>query len=234
VAVADKAVLASIYFRRVAGRRVYAYLRWADNGQTSEKFVCEIDRPSRMENLTLAWAKANEDRMLVPVPGQLTTSASRSWASSETVRRQMQANKGRDTKPELALRSRIHRTGLRYKVGIRPLPGIRRTADMVFTRARVAVFMDGCYWHGCPDHYRPARRNEKFWREKIDGNRARDAETDRLLRDAGWTVVRVWEHEELEAAAERVRTAVLSKQSKHPARAVGSFGEEPDATAVVS
>jgi DNA mismatch endonuclease (patch repair protein) len=90
------------------------------------------------------------------------------------------------------------------------VPEIRRTADLVFTKARVAVFLDGCYWHGCPEHYRPSRTNEEFWREKIGGNRTRDVETDSLLRAAGWTVVRVWEHEDPGAAAERVREAVLS------------------------
>lgn len=213
-------VLASIYLRRAAGRRVYAYLRWADRGKTSEKFVCEVDQPTRAANLALAWSKAIEQRVLAPVQATQPPSGAESWASSETVRRQMQSNRARDTKPELALRSRVHQMGLRYRVATRPEPGIRRTADMVFTRARVAVFMDGCYWHGCPDHYRPARRNEKFWREKIDGNRVRDGETDRLLHDAGWLVVRVWEHEEPEAAAERVRQAVTFRSGA--ARAVAA------------
>jgi len=230
---ASKPVLASIYFRRVAGRRVYAYLRWADRGQTSEKFVCEIDRPSRMENLMLAWAKASEEQMLASVPAKPKSASSQSWASSETVRRQMQANKSRDTKPELALRSRIHQMGLRYRVGARPVPGIRRTADIVFTRVRVAVFLDGCYWHGCPEHYRPARRNEQFWREKIEGNRVRDAETDRLLREAGWTVVRVWEHEEIDAAAERVRTVVLSRRAERQGSTARPPGKERAVAAIV-
>jgi DNA mismatch endonuclease (patch repair protein) len=132
----------------------------------------------------------------------------------------MQANKARDSQPELALRSRLHRLGLRYRVAVRPEPAVRRTADVVFTRARVAVFLDGCFWHGCPEHYRPSHRNEDFWREKIARNRDRDAETDSLLQQAGWAVVRVWEHEDAAAAASRVAAVVR-------ARPVG--GPEPGA-----
>lgn len=131
-----------------------------------------------------------------------------SWATSPAVRAVMAANKGRDTRPEKALRSAVHALGLRYRVGIRPVPGIRRTADLVFTRVRIAVFVDGCFWHGCAEHYRPARRNSEFWSTKIDGNRARDAETDALLAAAGWRVVRLWEHEDPAVAAVRVAAAV--------------------------
>jgi len=120
----------------------------------------------------------------------------------------MRGNKGRDTRPEMALRSAVHALGLRYRVGVRPLPGLRRTADLVFPRARVAVFLDGCFWHGCPEHCRPASRNAAFWEAKIAGNAARDADTDARLREAGWHVVRVWEHEPPAEAARRVRAAV--------------------------
>lgn len=123
----------------------------------------------------------------------------------------MRANKGRDTRPELALRSAVHRLGLRYRVGIRPLPAIRRTADITFTRARVAVFLDGCFWHGCPEHHRPSNLNHEFWATKIESTRARDAETDRLLRENGWTVLRIWEHEDPVKAAERVAQEVRQK-----------------------
>lgn len=129
-------------------------------------------------------------------------------ASSEGVRKSMQANKGKDTKPELALRRATHALGLRYRVSVRPLPKVRRTADMVFTRARVAVFMDGCFWHGCPDHHTRSATNADYWAEKVVRNRARDAETDRLLTEAGWTVIRVWEHENPAEAAIRVSETV--------------------------
>ncbi|MCO1593835.1 very short patch repair endonuclease [Micromonospora sp. RHAY321] len=120
----------------------------------------------------------------------------------------MRANKARDTGPERRIRSLVHKAGLRYRVNARPLAALRRTADLVFPTARVAVFVDGCYWHGCPEHYRPARANEQFWREKIDRNRARDRETDQLLAGAGWTVIRIWEHESPVDAAGRIEKVV--------------------------
>lgn len=212
----SRPVLASVYFRRTAGRRVYAYLRWADRGSTSERFVCEVEQETRVGNLAYAWAVVRDQRLLMPDAGEDPAAEPRpkraSWASSEAVRNQMRANRSRDTRPELALRSRVHELGLRYRVSARPLPSIRRTADLVFTRARVAVFLDGCFWHGCPDHHRPARRNEEFWRDKVTGNRARDAETDHLLESAGWMVVRVWEHEDPEVAALKVREVVKARR----------------------
>ncbi|MGW0483626.1 MULTISPECIES: very short patch repair endonuclease [Nonomuraea] len=120
----------------------------------------------------------------------------------------MQANKGRDTKPELALRRAVHALGLRYRVSYRPLKSVRRTADLVFTRAKVAVFLDGCFWHGCPTHHTVAATNAGFWAEKVSRTRERDVETDRLLQEAGWRVLRVWEHEDPDEAARRVASMV--------------------------
>ncbi|MCK9868104.1 very short patch repair endonuclease [Nocardiopsis dassonvillei] len=120
----------------------------------------------------------------------------------------MQANRSRDTAPELALRRAVHARGLRYRVAARPIKELRRTADLVFTRARVAVFLDGCFWHGCPKHHTIAVRNGEYWASKVERNRVRDADTDRRLGEAGWTVVRVWEHEDPLDAAGRVETAV--------------------------
>ncbi|WP_344955968.1 very short patch repair endonuclease [Actinomadura miaoliensis] len=137
----------------------------------------------------------------------------KSWASSPAVRSVMKANRGRDTRPELALRSAVHALGLRYRVDRRPISQLRRRADLVFTSAKVAVFSDGCYWHGCPDHHRPAKRNNEFWSEKIRTNQARDRETDRALSDEGWVVIRVWEHEDPRAAAERIAEVVRSRRT---------------------
>lgn len=131
-------------------------------------------------------------------------------ASNEGVRKSMQGNRGRDTKPELALRRAAHALGLRYRVSTRPLSSIRRTADMVFTRAKIAVFMDGCFWHGCPEHHTKAATNAEYWAEKVRRNRERDAETDRILAEAGWTVIRVWEHEDPIASARRIAERVNS------------------------
>ncbi|WP_239086881.1 very short patch repair endonuclease [Catellatospora methionotrophica] len=131
-----------------------------------------------------------------------------SWASSEGTRRSMQANRGRDTSPELAIRRRAHAVGLRYRVCVRPLPGLRRTADLVFTRAKVAVFVDGCFWHGCEQHHTVAKTNAEFWAKKVQANRGRDLQTDAALTAAGWTVVRIWEHEDPDHAVDRIRAAV--------------------------
>ncbi|MBO3746193.1 very short patch repair endonuclease [Streptosporangiaceae bacterium NEAU-GS5] len=129
-------------------------------------------------------------------------------AANEGVRKSMQANRGRDTKPELALRRAVHALGLRYRVSVRPLPRLRRTADIVFTRVKVAVFIDGCFWHGCPEHHTKAATNADYWAEKVRRNRERDAETDRLLMDAGWTVIRVWEHENPVESALKIEAVV--------------------------
>ena len=107
----------------------------------------------------------------------------------------MQGNRRRDTKPELAVRRLLHAAGNRYRVDYQPLPGLRRRADIAFTRLRVAVFIDGCYWHGCSVHGSEPRLNASYWNAKITANRLRDADTDQRLADAGWLVLRYWEHE---------------------------------------
>lgn len=124
----------------------------------------------------------------------------------------MQSNRGRDTKPELALRSAVHALGLRYRVSARPLRDVRRTADLVFPKERVAVFLDGCFWHGCPEHHTVAVTNAGFWADKVKANVARDRDTDSRLQEAGWLAVRVWEHEDLVSAARRVRDIVLARR----------------------
>ncbi|WP_204072756.1 very short patch repair endonuclease [Planotetraspora phitsanulokensis] len=118
----------------------------------------------------------------------------------------MQSNKGRDTRPELALRRAVHALGLRYRVCTRPLPGVG-TADLVFTRARLAVFLDGCFWHGCPTHHTVAKTNSDFWARKLRINRENDQKTNRLLQEAGWGVLRIWEHEDPGEAARLVQEA---------------------------
>lgn len=128
--------------------------------------------------------------------------------SSPEARNRMRANRSRDTKPETALRSLLHRRGLRFRVDSSPVPGVRRRADLVFPRVRVAVFVDGCFWHGCPLHATWPKANAEFWREKIETNRRRDEDTNRKFLEAGWTVVRVWEHEDVEAASLRIEGVV--------------------------
>lgn len=128
----------------------------------------------------------------------------------------MRSNKGRDTRPELALRRAVHALGLRYFVSRRPLPEVRRTADLVFPRARVAVFMDGCFWHGCPEHHSIAKTNAAFWAAKVDRTRERDAETDRLLAAAGWVALRYWEHTPPDEAATDIAAEVRARAGDRP------------------
>lgn len=180
-------------------RRIRAYLRWSKDGKTQERYVCEVEHASRGENLAEAWQRARDKGLLA-----VETLPSESTASSPGVRAAMRANRGKDTGPELALRRLLYQRGLRYRVNARPLAEIRRKADLVFPGDHVAVFVDGCFWHGCPDHYRPAVKNADFWREKIDANRARDAETNEKLLAAGWRVIRVWEHEDPARAADEI------------------------------
>lgn len=107
----------------------------------------------------------------------------------------MQSNRSRDTTPEIAVRRILHARGLRYRVDMRPAPGIRRRADIVFTRQRIAVFIDGCFWHGCPEHgTRVFKTNAPFWEQKIARNAARDIDTTTQLEALGWRVLRYWAH----------------------------------------
>ncbi|MFD5692706.1 very short patch repair endonuclease [Streptomyces rubiginosohelvolus] len=135
-----------------------------------------------------------------------------SWASSAARRRNMQAIRSRDTKPERLIRRLVHANGLRYRVAARPLPDLRRTADMVFRPAKVAVFIDGCYWHGCPEHYVSPKTNPGYWSEKVARNIARDRDTDEQLSAAGWLVLRFWEHQSSDACALSIISAVRERR----------------------
>jgi len=117
----------------------------------------------------------------------------------------MRAQRTRDTGPEMELRRRLHAMGLRYRVQRRVLREVRRHHDLVFGPARLVVEVMGCYWHGCPRCFRGGpKSNSDWWHEKIQRNRARDLDSRRRLEAAGWEVVWVWEHEDMDAAAERV------------------------------
>ena len=121
----------------------------------------------------------------------------------------MRANKSRDTKPELALRSQLHRRGLRFRKDLRlVLGGVRVRPDVAFTRAKVAVFVDGCFWHSCREHRTSPKANAEFWAGKLAQNQVRDRLQDQALLDAGWMVVRAWEHEDPAAVADRVEELV--------------------------
>ena len=116
----------------------------------------------------------------------------------------------RDTKPELAIRREPHRRGFRFRLDVRVSESIRSRPDIVFNGARVAVFVDGCFWHGCPDHGTVPKNNRGWWSEKLCANTERDVRTTTTLQTEGWNVIRIWEHEPVEDAVERIATAVTA------------------------
>ncbi|MFI0238986.1 very short patch repair endonuclease [Streptomyces sp. NPDC016845] len=124
--------------------------------------------------------------------------------SSPSVSTRMSRQGSRDTAPELAVRTLLHRAGFRYRVNLR-VPGMsRRTIDIAFPKSKIAVFMDGCFWHGCPDHATHPKSNADWWRTKLDKNMQRDIETTEHLRSEGWIVLRFWEHEDVQTVAATV------------------------------
>ncbi|MEV5498165.1 very short patch repair endonuclease [Nonomuraea fuscirosea] len=133
--------------------------------------------------------------------------------TTPAVSRRMSRQRSRNTHVEVLLRKELHRAGLRFRVHRRPVPGLRREADVVFGPARVAVFVDGCYWHGCPQHATWPKTNADFWREKINRNRERDRDTDQKLIDVGWLPIRVWEHEDPKQAAMSI--VVVVRERRH-------------------
>ena len=128
-------------------------------------------------------------------------------STTSEVRVRMQRTARRDTPCELALRRVLHGRGFRYRVDW-SIPSSRSRADLAFIGARVLVFVDGCFWHGCPKHGTWPKANSEWWRAKIQANRERDARNTTALRRLGWTVVRVWEHEPPEQAARRIAAVV--------------------------
>ena len=137
-----------------------------------------------------------------------------SWASSEHARRTMRANRRRDTKPELTLRSLLHSRGLRFRVDSAPFKGVRTRADVVFSKAKIAVFVDGCFWHGCPEHFVSPKTNADYWSAKIAKNRERDERVNRIMFEAGWAVIHVWEHDDPESAASLVEQSWRSRTGR--------------------
>jgi DNA mismatch endonuclease (patch repair protein) len=121
-----------------------------------------------------------------------------SWASSPAVRRSMQGNRSRDTTPELLVRRYLHSVGLRYRVHFRPIKDWNRRANVVFPKAKIAVFVNGWFWHGCSKHYRLPKTNVAYWDAKIGRNIERDQETWKRLKSDGWLVIVLWEHEDLQ------------------------------------
>jgi DNA mismatch endonuclease (patch repair protein) len=123
----------------------------------------------------------------------------------------MAATPGRDNSLERSLRSELHRRGFRFRLHRRVLPGTTRSIDIAFVDPRVAIFVDGCFWHGCPLHSTWPKNNAAWWRDKIETNRKRDRDTDGRLISLGWIVIRVWEHEDAIAAADRITIAIRKR-----------------------
>lgn len=144
----------------------------------------------------------NQGKLKVPPP------------SSEAALSRMRAAKPIDTAPEMALRSAIHRRGFRYRVDTKPLKELNRRADIVFRPTKVAVFVDGCFWHGCPIHATQSKANAEFWQAKIQQNQDRDLDTNRRLEEAGWKVIRVWEHENPEDTAEMICAIIRERRNE--------------------
>jgi DNA mismatch endonuclease (patch repair protein) len=142
-------------------------------------------------------------------------------ASSEKVRLQMSGQRRSGTAVELAIRTILHRDGLRYRIDRSPIPGLRRKADILFGPARVAVMVDGCFWHSCPVHATRPKANAQWWTTKLERNVERDADTNNRLAEAGWEVIRVWEHEAPEDAARRIEKVVRRR------RRTTSAGHQP-------
>ncbi|MEV6751881.1 very short patch repair endonuclease [Streptomyces sp. NPDC051214] len=130
----------------------------------------------------------------------------------------------RDTAPEVAVRRLLHASGHRYRLNERVPNMPRRTIDIAFTRAKVAVFLDGCFWHGCPEHSTQPKANADWWRQKLDRNIARDLETSEHLAESGWIVLRFWEHEAPDRVAEQVAATV--ERRRHPERSRSNEGEQ--------
>jgi DNA mismatch endonuclease (patch repair protein) len=130
----------------------------------------------------------------------------------------MRGNRRRDTKPEVRLRSALHARGLRFRKEYRiEVPGLRVRADVAFPRQRVAVFVDGCFWHACPDHGTQPRANAGYWAPKLRRNQERDSRVNSGLLAAGWAVVRAWEHQPIDEVAAEVESVVSVRgRSRHP------------------
>ena len=134
--------------------------------------------------------------------------------ASPAVRERFKKQSRRDTAPELAIRRALWARGLRYRVDAKAIAGSRRRADLVFRRERAAVFVDGCFWHSCPEHATRPKNNEAWWAAKLEANVKRDRSTDRELAEAGWLGIRVWEHEDPTEAADRIERQVRERRNE--------------------
>jgi DNA mismatch endonuclease, patch repair protein len=146
-------------------------------------------------------------------PKAKTTSSNRARPAplNGLVSDQMSRMPRHGTKPEMTLRRELHRRGLRFRTSLRGIPG---SPDIALTKAKIGVFVDGCFWHACPDHGGVPKNNRDWWAEKLEGNRQRDQRKDAALRALGWLPVHVWEHEDMATASVKIER--LWRQRKNP------------------
>ena len=170
----------------------------------------------------LVLASPNQLDLRAPLGMPAGSVSGTSWASNPRVRRAMTSSTHRETRPQPRLRAALLNKGFPFEAHARPLGQLPRQPDFVFRAARVAAFLDGCFWHGCPRHYTVPATNAAFWRAKVRKNRRRDRETIRLLQEAGWVTIRVWEHEPTALAAERILNVVRSASSAQPRREIAT------------
>ena len=136
---------------------------------------------------------------------------------------QMARVRNKDTEPEMVLRKALWKSGLRYRLR----PGLPGTPDLAFFGRKVAIFVDGCFWHGCPEHYSCPVRNAAFWSRKIERNLCRDRKANQNLADLGWDVIRIWEHEipqDLDSVVRRIRHMVQDERMKNTSAPVVEQG----------
>lgn len=129
----------------------------------------------------------------------------------ETTSRRLRRQSRRDTAPEMAVRKHLWAMGYKFRLHV-PITSTRRTIDIAFRRFKVAVFVDGCFWHGCSKHMTKPKNNSQWWLDKLEANRHRDFDTNRRLRKQGWVVIRIWEHEDPRIAARRVQRAIEKRR----------------------
>jgi DNA (cytosine-5)-methyltransferase 1 len=156
-------------------------------------------------------ARKVHQRPAAPRPGN---SLPAPYPTDDATRTRMQRQDRRDTTPEMRIRGLLEARGLEFEVDAKPEMGLQRNADIFFRQERVSIFVDGCFWHGCPEHARKTKSNTKWWAENIDKNRERDTHTRETLEASGWLVVRVWEHEDPRIAADRIVADVLTRRSQ--------------------
>lgn len=142
----------------------------------------------------------------------------------------MQANRRRDTGPELAVRRLLHARGMRFRVDLAAEQDVRSRPDIVFTRRRVAIYIDGCFWHGCPEHRTQPKVNAEYWTPKLRRNIERDERVTRELIDAGWTVLRFWEHEDPLEVADAIEGIIRAAPSRRRSDTALNELSDPDET----